>query len=134
MRYLLDTNICIYLIKQKSSIILEKLKNAQPLGVGISSITLSELEYGVQKSTLIDRNALNLLQFLTLFNVVPFDESAARIYGKIRATLERKGQLIGGMDMLIGAHSLSMNAILVTNNMREFKRIDGLQLENWTKE
>ena len=134
MRYLLDTNICIYLIKQKSSIILEKIKNAQPLGVGISSITLSELEYGVQKSTLIDRNALNLLQFLTLFNVVPFDESAARIYGKIRATLERKGQLIGGMDMLIGAHSLSMNAILVTNNIREFKRIDGLQLENWTKE
>jgi tRNA(fMet)-specific endonuclease VapC len=122
------------LIKQKSSIILEKLKNAQPLGVGISSITLSELEYGVQKSTFIDRNALNLLQFLTLFTIVPFDASAARIYGKIRATLERKGQLIGGMDMLIGAHSLSMNTILVTNNMQEFNRIDGLQLENWTKE
>jgi tRNA(fMet)-specific endonuclease VapC len=134
MRYLLDTNICIHLIKQRPPIVLENLKDAQPLGVGISSITLSELEYGVQKSTQIERNTLNLFRFLTLFDIVSFDESAACLYGKIRATLESKGQLIGGTDMLIGAHSLSMNTILVTNNMREFKRIDGLQLENWTKE
>jgi len=134
MRYLLDTNICIYIIKQKPPIVLKKLKDAQPFGVGISSITLSELEYGVQKSTMVDRNALSLLRFLTVFDVVPFDESAAHLYGNIRATLEKRGQTIGGMDMLIGAHSLALNSILVTNNMREFKRIDRLKLDNWTEE
>lgn len=133
MRYLLDTNICIYLIKQKPPYLLKKLKKALPLGVGISSITLSELEYGVQKSTQIERNALNLLRFLAAFEIVPFDESAARTYGTIRATLEKKGEPIGGMDMLIGAHARSMKAVLVTNNTREFDCIDGLQAADWTK-
>jgi tRNA(fMet)-specific endonuclease VapC len=132
MRYLLDTNICIYLIKRKPPIVIDKLKNAHDSGVGISSITLSELEYGVQKSATIERNALNLLRFLAIFEIVSFDESAAQMYGIIRAKLEKKGQLIGGMDMLIGAHAHSLNMILVTNNTREFERIDGLRLEDWT--
>jgi len=133
MRYLLDTNICIYLIKQQPPQLLVKLKSALPLGVGLSSITLSELEYGVQKSAHIERNSLNLLRFLTVFEIVPFDESAARWYGILRANLEKNGTPIGGMDMLIGAHAQAIGATLVTNNSREFKRIEGLQIEDWTK-
>jgi tRNA(fMet)-specific endonuclease VapC len=101
---------------------------------GISSITLSELEYGVQKSAFVEQNALNLLRFLVQFNVVPFDESAAREYGQIRASLEKQGRMIGNMDMLIGAHARSLGCVLVTNNEKEFKRIDGLKIVNWTKE
>jgi len=95
MRYLLDTNICIYLIKQQPPQLLVKLKSALPLGVGLSSITLSELEYGVQKSAHIERNSLNLLRFLTVFEIVPFDESAARWYGILRANLEKTAHLSG---------------------------------------
>jgi tRNA(fMet)-specific endonuclease VapC len=133
MRYLLDTNMCIFLIKRKPDSVLTRLKESISMGVGISSITLSELEYGVQKSAHIQHNALNLLRFLTPFDIVSFDESAAREYGKIRVTLEKKGQPIGGMDMLIGAHAKALSATLVTNNTREFRRIGGLQVEDWTK-
>lgn len=132
MRYLLDTNICIYLIKKQPEMVLHRLKKVIASGVGISSITLSELEYGVQKSSRIEENALNLLHFLTLFEIVAYDDAAAREYGIIRAVLEKKGQLIGGIDLLIGAHARSRGAILVTNNEREFKRIPGLSVENWT--
>jgi tRNA(fMet)-specific endonuclease VapC len=133
MLYLLDTNMCIFLIKQKPQSILIRLKGAISSGVGISSITLAELEYGVQKSAHVQQNSLNLLRFLTPFEIVSYNESAATEYGKIRATLERKGSLIGGMDMLIASHAKSLQAILVTNNTREFNRIDGLQIEDWTK-
>ena len=133
MRYLLDTNICIFLIKRKHEGVLTKLKKNLALGVGISAITLSELEYGIQKSAQIERNALNLLRFLAPFDILSFDESAAREYGTIRATLERKGHPIGGMDLLIGAHAKSAKTILVTNNTREFKRIPDLSIEDWTK-
>jgi tRNA(fMet)-specific endonuclease VapC len=133
MRYLLDTNICIFLIKRRPEGVLTKLKKNLARGVGISAITLSELEYGIQKSTQVERNALNLMRFLAPFDILPFDESAAREYGAIRATLERKGHPIGGMDLLIGAHAKSANTILVTNNTREFKRIPGLTIEDWTK-
>ncbi len=133
MRYLLDTNICIFIIKRKPAPVLARLEAALRAGVGISAITLSELEYGIQKSSRIQLNALNLLRFLTPFDILPFDESAAREYGKIRAALEKKGRPIGGMDMLIGAHAKSMNATLVTNNAEEFDRIDDLHIEDWTK-
>ena len=133
MRYLLDTNICIYIIKEKPEVILHKLNKALVSGVGISSITLSELEYGVQKSSRVEQNALNLLRFLTIFEIVPYDDKAAREYGLIRVALEKKGQPIGGMDMLIGAHAKSVGATLVTNNEREFRRIVGLHVENWTQ-
>ena len=133
MRYLLDTNICICLIKRKSPVILERLKNALPSGVGISSVTLAELEYGVRKSIQVERNELALLQFCALPEIFPFDDAAARQYGIVRADLEKKGKLIGGMDMLITAHALSLDLTLVTNNTREFQRVAGIRLENWTE-
>jgi tRNA(fMet)-specific endonuclease VapC len=131
--FLVDTNICIYLIKKKPEYLLHRLKKSEHLISGISSITLSELEYGVQKSFYIEQNALNLLRFLIQFNVVSFDEAAAREYGLIRASLEKQGKVIGNMDMLIGAHARSLGCVLVTNNEKEFKRIEGLKIENWAK-
>lgn len=131
--YLLDTNICIFLIKRKPKVVLARLKKSLSSGVGVSSITFSELEYGVQKSSFVERNAISLLRFITPFDILPFDESAARVYGKVRASLEKKGQPIGVMDMLIGAHAKSLKTILVTNNTHEFNRIDGLLVEDWTK-
>jgi tRNA(fMet)-specific endonuclease VapC len=133
MRFLLDTNMCIFLIKRKPESVLAKLKDALSAGVGISSITLAELEYGVEKSLYVQQNGLNLLRFLTPFEILSYDESAAWEYGKIRAALERKGRVIGGLDMLIGSHAKSLSAILVTNNTREFSRIEGLRVEDWTK-
>jgi tRNA(fMet)-specific endonuclease VapC len=133
MRYFLDTNICIYIINEKPKVLLSRLNKALVSGVGISSITLSELEYGVQKSSRREQNAYNLLCFLSIFEIVPYDDVAAREYGLVRAALEKKGQPIGGMDMLIGAHAKAVEATLVTNNEREFRRIDGLRVENWTR-
>jgi tRNA(fMet)-specific endonuclease VapC len=133
MRYLLDTNICIFIINRKPDLVIHRLAASLSSGAGISSITLSELEYGVHKSRHAEQNALNLLRFLTPFTIVPFDESAAREYGKIRAALEKRGKPIGGMDLLIGAHAKSLALTLVTNNVREFRRIDGLHVEDWTR-
>lgn len=132
-KYLLDTNICIYLIKKKPAYAIERLKKGLKYGVGVSSITLSELEYGVQKSQHIEQNTVNLLHFLAQFEILSFDEQAAIEYGKIRVDLERQGKTIGNMDMLIGAHAKSTGSLLVTNNEKEFKRIKGLSLENWAK-
>lgn len=133
IRYLLDTNICIYLIKKKPANLIAHLKQVIEKGLGISSITLSELEYGVQKSAHLQRNKLNLLRFLAPFDILPYDEKAAGEYGKIRVNLERKGKIIGNMDLMIGAHAKSLQTILVTNNEREFSRIEGLRIENWVK-
>lgn len=131
IRYLLDTNICIYLIKKKPEIVLYKLKKEINTGVGISSITMSELEYGVQKSKHVQQNSLNLLKFIIQFDILPYDENAAREYGIIRTDLEKRGKIIGNMDLLIGAHAKSLGTTLVTNNEKEFKRIEGLTIENW---
>ena len=133
MHYFLDTNICIYLIKERSEFLLKKLHAAAASGVAISSITLAELEYGVQKSSRIVQNSVSLLRFLALFEIAPFNEEAAREYGIIRTELERRGVPIGNMDLLIGAHAKSAGAVLVTNNEREFSRIDGLKIENWAR-
>ena len=134
MKYLLDTNICIVLIRrrQKSAAMLQRLISHQPGDVGISSITLAELVHGVEKSAQIEQNRIALQQFLLPLELADFDQQAAFAYGKIRAELERTGQLIGSMDMLIGAHAISLDAILVTNNTREFQRIIGLMLEDWS--
>ena len=132
IRFLLDTNICIDIIRRRSEKALRRL-TASPVGqVGISSITLAELEYGVYKSADPQRNAVALLEFCTPLEIAPFDEHAALAYGRIRAVLEHKGRTIGPMDMLIAAHALALETTLVTNNLREFKRIKDLQLENWT--
>jgi tRNA(fMet)-specific endonuclease VapC len=128
---MLDTNICIYLIKKKPQGVLNKLAEHKISEVGISAITVAELEYGVAKSALPDKNRDALDGFLAPFEIAPFDDRAAQEYGRMRAHLERKGTLIGAMDMLIAAHAQSLGVMLVTNNAKEFKRVPHLQVENW---
>jgi tRNA(fMet)-specific endonuclease VapC len=134
MNSLLDTNICIALIRQKSPQLIKRLISLKPGEVGISSITLAELEYGVEKSSFREQNTRALEQFLLPLEILPFDEKAANIYGKIRSDLERTGQTVGPMDLLIAAHALSLQATLVTNNLRKFERVEGLKVEDWISE
>lgn len=134
MKYLLDTNICIALIRQRPRALLQRLISHQPGDVGISSITLAELVHGVEKSTQPEQNMSALEQFLLPLDLANFDQTAALAYGKVRAQLERSGQIIGSMDMLIAAHALSLNTVLVTNNIQEFQRVTGLIVEDWLSE
>ncbi|UKO99834.1 type II toxin-antitoxin system tRNA(fMet)-specific endonuclease VapC [Nostoc sp. UHCC 0870] len=133
MRYLLDTNICIYLIKHKPQKVLDKFQTLSLSDVGISSITVAELEYGVAKSQQQNKNRTALLQFLLPLEIVEFNQASATIYGSIRSDLESRGLIIGAMDLLIAAHTLSLGVTLVTNNTREFARIPTLLLENWVE-
>ena len=132
MKYMLDTNICIYIIKRKPDKLLSKLKAVVKEGVSISTITLAELEHGVALSTYPEKNADALIQFLSVVELLSFDARAASQYGLIRADLQRKGMLIGQMDLLIAAHAKANGYILVTNNVREFTRVDNLVIEDWT--
>ena len=118
---MLDTNVCIYVIKRKPIQVLDKLRTFEPGDVAVSSITVAELQYGACKSRRPDRNR----------HVVAFDDSAAVHYGEIRAHLERRGNVIGAMDMLIAAHARSLSLTMVTNNIQEFERVPGLRVENW---
>ena len=129
--YMLDTNICIYIIKNRPEKVRERLVSLSARDVCISAITLAELMTGVEKSRDIDRNRTALHLFLAPLKVLDFDDNAALAYGKIRADLEKLGTPIGSMDMLIGAHALSSRCVLVTNNEREFQRIPSLTIENW---
>jgi len=129
---MLDSNICIQLIKRKSEAVLSRLRAAASEGVSISAITLAELEHGVALSAYPEKNADALAQFLTLIDILPFDAKAASHYGSIRADLQRKGTLIGQMDLLIAAHARAYRLIAVTNNAREFTRVEGLIVEDWT--
>ncbi len=131
MRFLLDTNICIYIIKQKPPKVFEKFQTLTPSDVGVSSITVAELEYGAYKSQRLEQNRAALSQFLIPLEILPFDERATQTYGQVRAELERRGTVIGSMDMLIASQAISLGFTLVTNNVREFSQIPGLTLENW---
>ena len=131
MKFMLDTNICIYIIKRKPVTVINNLKNISVSDIGISTITLSELEYGVEKSQHKQQNKIALLQFLTPLEIVPYDDLAARAYGRVRHILEREGQPIGPLDLLIAAHAISLHSILVTNNEREFRKVPELKVENW---
>ena len=131
MKYMLDTNICIYAIKNKPEKVLNTLKEKMNDGICISAITLAELAHGVEKSAARDKNRAALLRFLSILTVLPFDDLAAAEYGEVCADLQRKGTPIGTMDMLIAAHAKTEGLILVTNNTREFERVQGLTLENW---
>ncbi|MDP2338553.1 MAG: type II toxin-antitoxin system VapC family toxin [Bacteroidota bacterium] len=133
MEYLLDTNICIYIIKKKPVEVFEKFKNLTIGDVGISSITLAELQYGIEKSSSPEKNREALEKFLTPIEIIDYGYEATVEYGKIRAELEKKGVPIGPLDMLIASHAKSLDVILVTNNVREFERIAGLKIGNWTK-
>lgn len=132
MKYLLDTNICIYLIKQRPLPVLQHFKRHPIHEVGVSSITVAELQYGVEKSQQLERNQEALEVFLLPLTIADFDAAAASHYGAIQAALERQGMPIGALDCLIAAHALSLNVTLITNNEDEFARVPGLRVANWT--
>lgn len=131
MKLMLDTNICIYIIKRRPPAVLERFKQYEIGDIAISAITLSELRYGVAKSREREGNAVALDQFVTPLEILPYDEVAAQAYGTIRATLEQAGTPIGAMNLLIASHAVSQRLPLVTNNTREFSRVQGLVLQNW---
>ncbi|MHC4795947.1 MAG: type II toxin-antitoxin system tRNA(fMet)-specific endonuclease VapC [Planctomycetota bacterium] len=133
MKYMLDTNICIYIIKEKPRKVLNRLQKTKVSDVCISSITLSELEYGVQKSSHKEQNKIALMEFAAPLEVVDYNDLAAKEYGEIRASLEQVGRTLGALDTLIAAHARALKVTLVTNNEREFKRVADLKLENWVK-
>ncbi|WPD24758.1 MAG: type II toxin-antitoxin system VapC family toxin [Candidatus Electrothrix scaldis] len=131
MNFLLDTDICIYLINKRPPSVISRFKQYQPGDIGISVITVSELEYGVAKSIRLEENQQHLEAFLAPFELLPYTAETVRTYGAIRADLEKRGEVISPLDMLIAAQALTEELTLVTNNEREFRRIPGLQIENW---
>ena len=136
MKYMLDTNICIYAIKHKPPEVIKNFLKHNPEDICVSSITYGELMHGVEKSQAVERNRAAITLFLSSISILPFDNYAAEESGKVRADLERKGTPIGPMDMLIAGHARSERLILVTNNTREFFGVEDLDLEveDWTKE
>ena len=129
--YLLDTNICIYIIKKKPADVLKTLKTKSKKDIYVSSITIAELEYGIAKSQFPEKNKIALIEFLSIFNILPFDDADAVDFGEIKKELEKKGKIIGPMDLLLAAQAKSRKLILVTNNTKEFERVEGLKIENW---
>jgi tRNA(fMet)-specific endonuclease VapC len=130
---MLDTNTCIYIIKRKPSAVLDRFRRTKISQIGISSITLSELSYGVSKSSKPEQNQIALAQFIAPLEIMSYSHESAQYYGDLRAYLEKQGTPIGSLDMLIAAHALSIDCILVTNNEKEFNRIPKLKIENWVK-
>ena len=133
MRYMLDTNICIYAIKHKPEKVIRELKKHDPSDVCISSVTYAELVHGIEKSAFVERNRLALSMLLANIEILDFDVYAADCYGKIRADLEKKGTPIGPLDTMIAGHALSLGYTVVTNNVREFQRVSDLLIENWSE-
>jgi tRNA(fMet)-specific endonuclease VapC len=131
MNYLLDTNICIYIIKQRPEQVIKKFQSLKTSQLYLSSITLSELYYGAEKSLHKDKNLGALKGFTAPFEVVNFDQEASIIFGALRANLEKKGKMIGVFDLQIASIAMANEFTLVTNNEKEFKRIDKLKIENW---
>jgi len=131
LRFLLDTNICIYVLKNRPQELRSRF-NQRASQLCITSVVLSELIYGVEKSSRPDENMARLEQFCARLEVLAYDEFAAAHFGEIRADLERKGQVIGAYDLMIAAHARSRGLILVTNNEKEFQRVQGLIIQNWT--
>ncbi|HTM06993.1 MAG TPA: type II toxin-antitoxin system VapC family toxin [Verrucomicrobiae bacterium] len=131
MKFMLDTNICIYVIKQRPETVLKRF-TGYPVGdLGLSIVSLAELEYGIARSSQTGKNRSALAEFLSPLEVAAFDREAASAYGNIRAAVERKGNPIGSLDLLIAAHAVSLDVPLVTNNVKEFRRIPDLRVENW---
>ena len=133
IQYMLDTDICIYIIKRKPADVIKRLMKSRISQIGISSITLSEFEYGVEKSSKQAQNQVALAQFVAPMEILSYGDEAALQYGRLRAFLEKQGTPIGSLDMLIAAHALSINSILVTNNEKEFGRVPDLKIDNWAK-
>ena len=133
MIYMLDTNICIYAIKHKPEQVFMRLQEHDPIDICISSVTYAELVHGVEKSKAIEKNRVSLALLLANIEIMNFDSLAAESYGKIRADLEKAGTPIGPLDMMIAGHAMALGYIVVTNNTKEFERVNGLKLENWTE-
>ena len=133
MRYMLDTNICIYVIKHKPEKVFKKLQTIHPEDVCISSVTYAELVHGVEKSAAVEKNRLALSILLANMEILDFDVDAADCYGKIRAGLEKNGTPIGPLDMMIAGHAQSLGYTIVTNNVKEFSRVAALKIENWAE-
>jgi len=135
MNYLLDTNICIYIIKKTPEKVIKKLESISndegKNEIYLSSVTVSELYYGVEKSSKLEKNLEALKGFLTPFQIINFDHESAEVSGRVRSDLERKGTVIGPYDLQIASIAIAHNLVSVTNNIKEFKRVDGLNLENW---
>ena len=133
--FMLDTNICIFIIKKKYDKVLEYLKKNRQAGLSISSITLAELEFGIENAAkeYNARNRIALMEFLSIMEIKHFDDNTAKEYGILKKDLKDKKCLIGPLDMLIGAHAKSLNMTLVTNNTNEFERIKDLSIIDWTK-
>jgi tRNA(fMet)-specific endonuclease VapC len=131
-RFLLDTNICIFIRQNRYSSVTDRFKKLQPGDAAISVITYGELAYGAEKSQQRDVALRGLNALLRFLPVLPLPENGARAYGSIRSQLERKGNSISSNDLWIAAHAVSAGLILVTNNEREFRRVGGLTVENWT--
>jgi tRNA(fMet)-specific endonuclease VapC len=132
-RYMLDTDICIYLAKNQHPQVTARFERLKPEQLVMSAITYGELQYGANKSYQRSRTLSQLAELIQYIPVESLTSSAARAYGEIRATLERQGRMIGNNDLWIGAHAMALEVTLATNNEREFKRIAGLSVENWTK-
>ena len=130
LRYLLDTNICIYVIKRRPELVLDRF-NENAAHLAISSITLAELLYGAEKSSQPQRTLAVVEDFCSRLDVLDYGAKAAQHYGQIRASLEQRGTPIGVNDLHIAAHARSEGLTLVSNNLREFERVDGLLYENW---
>ncbi len=131
MKYLLDTNICIYIINKRPVSVIQRLSNYEIDDIAISSITVSELEYGINKSMNSEKSRIALIEFLLPFQMIDYDFKAAKEYGIIRADLEKAGQPIGAMDYLLAAQAISLDLILVSNNLKEFSKVKKLRMENW---
>ena len=131
MKYLLDTNICIYIINKRPASALEAIRKKRPDDISISSITAAELHYGAERSQNPHQNRIAILEFLLPFHLLDYDQRAASCYGKIRNTLESRGTPIGPMDLLLASKAAAHNLVFVTNFLREFQRIDNLRPENW---
>ena len=132
MKYMLDTNICIYAIKNKPPEVIKNFLAHNPDDICISSITYAELMHGVEKSQAVERNRMAITLFLSSISILPFGAQAAEEYGKVRADLKKIGTPIGPMDELIAGHARSEHLILVANNTREFFRVPDLEVEDWT--
>lgn len=133
MRYMLDTNICIYAIKHKPEQVFMRLQEHDPIDICISSVTYAELVHGVEKSKAIEKNRVALALLLANIEIMNFDSLAAESYGEIRADLEKSGTPIGPLDMMIAGHAKALGYAVVTNNTKVFERVKGLKLENWTE-
>ena len=133
IKYLLDTNICIYIMNRRPKDIIHKFMRFDIGEIGVSAITVSELHYGISKSENQTLNTKLVEEFLAPLEIISYDENAADTYGDIRCRLEESGQIIGPLDLLIAAHALSRKLILITNNDKEFKRVKYLKVENWAK-